>query len=113
MGVHLRNSEFLVKDGPANLQRGVETVGGRLYLTNQRLIFKPHKLNIQSKVAEIEIGEVQSVQHCRTKLFGFIPTFANSLIVGTMDGTKLRFVVKNRDIWRTLILAQTTKPMPY
>ena len=36
MKTPLLPGETPVKDGAANLQRGLETVGGRLYLTNQR-----------------------------------------------------------------------------
>ena len=47
MKTELNHNEKLVKKGGANLQKGVETVGGYLYLTNQRLIFEAHAINIQ------------------------------------------------------------------
>ena len=46
MKFELRQGEQIIKEGKANLQREWETVGGKLYLTNQRLIFEAHKLNV-------------------------------------------------------------------
>lgn len=47
MRMPLLSGEQLIKEGFANLQRGWEALGGRLYLTNQRLIFESHPFNIQ------------------------------------------------------------------
>ena len=33
-------------EGPANLFRGMEGVGGKLFLTNKKVAFKSHKINI-------------------------------------------------------------------
>ncbi len=46
--VDLRSKESLVKKGPANLLRGVESVGGVLRVTSHRLIFDPHSGNLPS-----------------------------------------------------------------
>ena len=46
MNVQLPQGEVIIKEGAANLQKGIETVGGKLRLTNQRLLFKAHKLNV-------------------------------------------------------------------
>lgn len=45
MNTILLPGEMTVKEGPGNMQRGIETVGGRLYLTNMRVIFEAHALN--------------------------------------------------------------------
>ena len=38
MKTRTRDSEKNIKHGSANLQKNIETVGGKLYLTNERLI---------------------------------------------------------------------------
>lgn len=43
----LRDGERIIKEGAANLQKNIETVGDKLYLTNQRLVFEAHTLNVQ------------------------------------------------------------------
>jgi hypothetical protein len=35
----LRDRESVIREAPANLQRGIETVGGKLCLTTARLVF--------------------------------------------------------------------------
>ena len=42
MKIDLQPNEKLIKESGANLQRGAETVGGKLFLTNDRLYFDTH-----------------------------------------------------------------------
>lgn len=100
----LREGEQVLKDGAANLQRGVETVGGRLYLTNQRLVFQPHRFNVQFQPAELELAGVRSVRPCWTKLLNLIPLAPNSLSVVAAQ-EEYRFVLFGRRAWATAIRA--------
>lgn len=45
--MELRSDESVIKEGAANLQKNIETVGGKLFLTEQRLIFEARKFNVQ------------------------------------------------------------------
>jgi len=56
MNTELKQNEQIIKQKAANLQKGIETVGGVLYLTNQRLVFEAHKINVQGGTTEL---------HCR------------------------------------------------
>jgi len=73
MKTELKEGETIIKEGLGNLQRGIETVGGKLYLTNRRLIFEAHSFNIQSGTSEIPLSFVQDMRKCWTKLLGFLP----------------------------------------
>jgi hypothetical protein len=77
----------------------METVGGKLYLTSQRLIFESHKLNIQTGVTEVPLQEIQSTEKCWTKFLGCIPLIPNSLAVSTKDGSVYKFVLYGRGSW--------------
>ncbi len=99
MKTELRANENIVKEGPANLQRGAETVGGKLTLTSQRLVFESHRFNIQTGASEIPLEAVVSATPCWTKLLGFIPIGPNSLSVKTRDGEEYRFVLWGRPAW--------------
>ena len=105
MKTGLRQSEKLVKDGAANLQKNIETVGGKLYLTNQRLVFEAHKFNVQSGVTEVELSNIQSSEKCWTKFLGFLPLFPNSLAIYTKQGKEYRFVLFGRGAWSAAIEA--------
>lgn len=103
MKTELNREEQVVKQGSANLQKGVETVGGKLYLTNQRLIFEAHKINVQGGTTEIKISDIQSSEKCWTKFLGFIPLAPNSLAIFTKSGKEYRFVLMGRDAWATAL----------
>ena len=101
-----RQGERVLKEGAANLQKNIETVGGKLYLTNQRLVFEAHKFNIQSGPIEIEITNICSLRPCWAKFFGLIPLSPNSLAVFTNQGGEYRFVLNGHHAWMTEIEAQ-------
>lgn len=91
--------ETAVKDGVANLQRGSESVGGRLYLTNQRLVFESHALNIQTGATIIPLSTITGVRKCWTKFLNLIPLVPNSVAVSTREGEQYRFVAFGRQTW--------------
>ncbi len=106
MKTEARPGEQVIKEGPANLQRGIETVGGRLWLTNQRLIFESHSINVQTGVTVVELSDVQSSEPCWTRFLGIIPLFPSSLAVHTKGGGELRFVLFGRSAWAAAIDSQ-------
>jgi hypothetical protein len=106
MKTAMRPNEQVMKDGAANLQKGIETVGGRLYLTTERLVFEAHRLNVQGGVTELELADVESSEPCWTKFLGLIPLFPNSLAVRTRAGREYRFVLYGRSAWAEAIDAQ-------
>ena len=92
-------NETPVKQGAANLQRGIETVGGKLYLTNQRLVFESHALNIQTGATIIPLSSINRTRKCWTKFLNMIPIFPNSIAVSTKEGKEYRFVAFGRQDW--------------
>ena len=102
MKIELRPDEKLLKEDPANLQRGLETVGGRLFLTDSRLVFVSHRFNVQSGPTEIALSDVHSVRPCWTKFLGLLPLLPNSLAV-TSTSAEHRFVVFGRSAWAQAI----------
>jgi|SRR5215471_78302 len=99
MKTPLLPDETLVKDGAANLQRGIETVGGRLYLTNHRLVFESHAFNIQTGITIIPLTSVVGARKCWTRFLNLVPLFPNSIAVSTTDGKEYRFVTFGRKAW--------------
>jgi hypothetical protein len=99
MRTKLEQNEQILKQGSASLQKGIETVGGKLYLTNQRLIFEAHKINIQGGVTEIGLSDIQSSRKCWTKLAGILPLLPNALAVITSKGKEYHFTLFGRVAW--------------
>jgi hypothetical protein len=106
MRMSLLTNEQLVKEGFANLQRGWETVGGRLYLTNQRLIFESHPFNVQRGTTIVPLPNIAVVQETWTKFLNQIPIANNSIAVTTNEEREYRIVVWGRRDWIEAIMRQ-------
>ena len=74
----------------ANHYKGLEAVGGSLFLTNKRLIFESHSLNIQNHQCIIPLETITGFKKCPTGL-----VFPNGLLIETETGTE-KFVVNRR-----------------
>ena len=96
---HSFPGEDLVKQGGANHFRNLEGVGGWMYLTDQRLLFRYHSMNIQRHELSIPLREISEAKPRMT--YGFIP---NGLEIKTFDGRLEKFVVEDRKDWAKKIL---------
>jgi hypothetical protein len=85
--------EQLLKQGAANHFLGWEGVGGWLYLTDKRLLFRSHRINVQNHALSMPLAEMVDVQTCSTAWV--VP---NGLRVVTARGDE-RFVVGGRRSW--------------
>lgn len=86
--------EKLLRAGPANHFKGIEGVGGKLFLTSKRLRFRSHKMNFQAHDESYPIEAIASVEPSSS--LGIIP---NGLLVHLRDGRRERFVVAGRGDW--------------
>lgn len=75
----------------ANLFRGIESVGGEIHFTNDRLIFKSHSLNLQTGETEIKYKNISSADNRKT-----LAVIPNGIKLTLKDGEEYDFVVKNR-----------------
>ncbi len=83
--------ERAVLEIPANLWRGSEAVGGRLTVTERRVVFRSHGFNAQIGVTEFPLSDVAQVQPCNS--LGIVP---NGMRVVLRAGAEYRFVVWGR-----------------
>lgn len=91
--VDLEPDEKLVKEGGANRILNAEGVGGKLALTDKRIVFKSHKINIQTHQLSLTLSEIQSVEAGKT---GFLN---NVLLVFGSNGERYKFIVFEPDEW--------------
>jgi hypothetical protein len=99
MKTQLLENEVIIKTGKANLLRGIEAVGGSLYLTNTRLIFEPHAVNVQVELEVINLSDVSLVSLGWTKLLGVFPVYPNVIRVSAR-GLQFDFTVYGRKKWQ-------------
>ena len=83
--------EQTLSDSIANMWRGPEAVGGRLKITNQRIIFTSHMFNLQTGPTEIPLVAIAQVMPVNT--LGLLP---NGLSITLKSGIEYRFVVWGR-----------------
>ncbi len=92
--IDVDEEEQELHEGPATLFRGIEGVGGKLLLTDKRLVFKSHRMNIQSGETQCLLIEINKVEPRKTAKL-----FQNGLKVTTNSGEEYDFVVYERDFW--------------
>lgn len=91
--IQFKENEKLLMQTNANHFKGIEAVGGMLFITNLRVIYKSHKVNFQNHLFEVNIADIVSYEKCKT--FGVIE---NGILLGLTNGTKERFVVDNNHL---------------
>ena len=98
MNSKLNEGERLIKEGRANYfnSRGGmlgTSAGGKLYLTNQRILFEGHGFNVGREAVVINIKDIVN---CSTG-------FPNSLTVLTGDNQEFKFAVNGKKGWENEI----------
>jgi len=79
--------------------KGLEGVGGKLFVTDQRLVFKSHDFNFQTHQLDLNYEDIASIELSNT--LGLVP---NGLTIKTKQGQVERFV-----IWRRKAVKQKVK----
>lgn len=81
--------ETIVSDQSANWMKGPLAIGGRLVVTDRRVLFIPYKKFNKSTVPLIiDIQDIANVDYSNS--FLFIP---NGIIITVVSGEKYKFVV--------------------
>lgn len=89
----------VIREGGCNLFFGIESVGGKLFLTKDSLLFYSHGINISSrrKYTVIDLNEITDVEKCNTLLI--VP---NGIKVYTNSKT-YQFILYSRSKWIEII----------
>lgn len=93
----------VLRQAPANLQCGMEAVGGRLILTADALLFQPQAFDVRTRSLSIPLRQIVAMQPCWTRLLGLVPIAPTALAVHVSDGNAYRFVIGKREQWMATI----------
>ena len=91
--------EDVLHDGPANHFLNGEGVGGWLFLTKERVVFRSHQFNIQPHELSVPLTEITDVQDVR-----LAKVFPTGLRFVTRSGNEEWFVVEDNRRWRDEIV---------
>ncbi len=94
IAVDVDENEAVLKTSGANHVVKKEGVGGKLALTDRRLIFTSHKLNVQNHQFETSIDDVLTAEPVR-----FFTWFETGLMLHLKNGEQRKFIVDNPGEW--------------
>jgi hypothetical protein len=100
------SNENIVRQGAANLQKNIEPVKGKLYLTETKLIFEAHGLNVQRGTTHINLKDIAVVEKGWSKLLGIVPVVPNALKITMKDGKVYRFTCYWPSRWKDAVKKQ-------
>jgi hypothetical protein len=90
-GLKLKSKENLILDSVANKINGVEVTGGKLFLTDQRLVFIPTRSKGENRQMEFDRSQIASIQsHAE---------FPKAIVVVTKDKSIHAFNVDLHEQW--------------
>lgn len=93
------DGENILFEGSANHFKGIEAVGGYLWLTAEALFFRSHKVNVQNHELRLALAEITSVDTAKT-----LGVVANGILVTLDSDEKEKFVVHGNKDWMDAIL---------
>jgi hypothetical protein len=88
--VQLEAGEVIIRAGKGNHFVGRLSDTGQLILTNRRIIFKPHRINVFNKAGAWRVSDIRGIST------GRVPTEVTLLLA---DDSKERFAVWHRSRW--------------
>ena len=92
--MNIEPGETILFETPANHFKEKEGVEGKLYLTTNRLVFKPHTLNIQNHQLSIKLNDIDAVDRYKT-----MHIVNNCLFITTNKNITEKFVVEEAEQW--------------
>ncbi|MBC6427134.1 MAG: hypothetical protein GDA51_11880 [Ekhidna sp.] len=90
--VYQPEDENLIFDSGSTHFKRWENVGGKLFLTDRRLIFKSHKLNIQNHEQIFNLNKITKITASNRNRLSF-----------EYEGQIEKFIVSNPDKWSKLL----------
>ncbi len=88
-----KEDEKMIATVNANLVRGIEGVGGRIRITNKRLLFESHRVNVQDRPEAIMLNQIAEIKK-KNLLFGIVST---GMVIRLKNGKEYTFVVQKRE----------------
>lgn len=100
----LDSDEQIEMSAPANYFRSKRLAdGGKLFLTNKRLVFTAHKYNFKKSQVSINLEDILSAQGIKVS-----NAIDNGLRITQRDITVYDFVIDNADEWISVLQDKTT-----
>lgn len=86
--------ETMLFGAQASHLKGLESIGGKLYLTDKRLVFKSHAYNFRNETFSIALQEIVSLH-----AFKSLGLISNGMAITLSDQKKVKFIVERPEDW--------------
>ena len=87
--MNLKNNDTIIRQRRADHLRSLRGIGGKLYLTDQRLFFKPHSFDAGTDEAYIPLQNIKSISAPRND-------FISKKLVNLQNDDFIEFFVVNK-----------------
>lgn len=104
--MNLKMDEKIICEEGGSYFQDFAAVGGRLTLTNKRILFRSNKNHPKTCSLEVDLSNIDKVDFFKT--LNVIP---NGLTLLLSDGSIVNFVVDNRQEWKTRIVGVCEKSL--
>ena len=84
----VKQEKKIICEGPANHKKGANAIGGWLFLTEDSIIFYPHKMNFSGQKFSVSVDNIANIE-----------TKSNQLKLHTKTGETYAFVVNKANLW--------------
>ncbi len=102
----LSEDEVLVAETGSHSLGDAAATGGRLRITNRRIVYQPGFFNFHRRPLEIPLGEVEEVRKDTMGIWPFV------ILIRTKSGNEYRFLVWERSRFLGIIRSQLAKQPP-
>ncbi|MDL2263680.1 hypothetical protein LJC31_03400 [Synergistaceae bacterium OttesenSCG-928-I11] len=100
MDMIMQEGETILKEGSANSFGIALSRGGKLAVTNQRVLWQGHALNIGGQADVINLSDIVACGKCVTiTIFALLLPIPNAIYISTKDGKTYKYTVYKRKEW--------------
>lgn len=99
MTFNTMDGEKIIKQGKANKTSILQAQGGELVLTDKRLVFLGHGMNVGNDAANINLEDIVSYGKASTFLIWMPIPIPNAIRIVTKQGSAIKFTVSGRKKW--------------
>lgn len=99
MKLELLPGEEIIREGRASLEYGLGYQGGKFYLTNLRIVFRPHFFNLFKKNVDVPLTDISCVEGSYSRVARILPVFPNAIKILPTEGSTLRVLLFDRKGW--------------
>lgn len=100
MDMVMLDDEKIIREGKANSFTFINSRGGKLAITDRRVLWQGHGFNVGAQADIIELKNIAAYGKCATiSIFNLLIPIPNAFYISTNDGKTYKYTVYKRKEW--------------